>query len=301
MGKINEDSFIETVHMKGLQISLIASGDGTEVIYHKLEDQAMWGIEPQEGWDAMEYLHVLSGQLNIKYSNEERTIKEGDSFFKIPVEQHYIFQAIGITEFLYVSSQPIFHYYSKATKQLMELSISIEEKDGYTVDHCQRINKLSMIVGEAMDLNTKQLKGLNIASFLHDVGKLRVPLEVLQKPGKLNQEEWELMKQHSKHGREILEELGLTFLKEAGKIVEQHHERFDGKGYPNGISGEEILIEAAIISVVDSFDAMTTNRVYQTARSKEEAFDEILRCKGTMYHPKVVDVFLALKNKIIEI
>ncbi|MGD6942019.1 HD-GYP domain-containing protein [Cytobacillus gottheilii] len=249
----------------------------------------------------MEYLHVLSGQLNIKYSNEERTIKEGDSFFKIPVEQHYIFQAIGITEFLYVSSQPIFHYYSKATKQLMELSISIEEKDGYTVDHCQRINKLSMIVGEAMDLNTKQLKGLNIASFLHDVGKLRVPLEVLQKPGKLNQEEWELMKQHSKHGREILEELGLTFLKEAGKIVEQHHERFDGKGYPNGISGEEILIEAAIISVVDSFDAMTTNRVYQTARSKGEAFDEILRCKGTMYHPKVVDVFLALKNKIIEI
>jgi HD-GYP domain-containing protein (c-di-GMP phosphodiesterase class II) len=301
VGKINEESFIETVHMKGVKIALIASGDGTEIIYHELQDGVMWGIEPQVDWNAMEYIHVLSGQLLLKYENETKNLIAGDSFFRNPVKNHYIFQSIGVTEFLYVTSQPVFHFYSKSIKELMELAIAIEEKDGYTVDHCQRINKLSMLLGEQMGLNTEQLKGLNIASFLHDVGKLRIPLDILQKPGKLTPDEWEIMKKHSVYGRNILEEKGMSFLAAAGKIVEQHHERYDGKGYPYGLKGEDILIEASIITVVDSFDAMTTNRVYQKARTKEEAFEEILRCKETMYHPIVVDAFLASKNKIIEV
>ncbi|MDQ0272339.1 HD-GYP domain-containing protein (c-di-GMP phosphodiesterase class II) [Cytobacillus purgationiresistens] len=297
MAMINEESFIETVYMKGLQISLVASGDGTEVIYHRLEPETMWGIEPEEGWDSLEFLHILSGELTLPYEGE--SFKAGDSFHKHPITEHYIFKSIGETEFLYVTSQPVFHYYSKATKELMDLSVAIEEKDGYTVDHCQRINKLSMMVGEEMGLEKKRLKSLNIASFLHDVGKLKIPLEILQKPGKLTSDEWMIMKQHSRYGRELLENIGLPFLKEAGKVVEQHHERYDGKGYPYGLEGDNILTEAAIISVVDSYDAMTSNRIYQKARAKEVAFNEILRCRGTMYNPQVVDVFLALKNKII--
>jgi HD-GYP domain-containing protein (c-di-GMP phosphodiesterase class II) len=302
VGFVNEESFIETVHMKGLQVSLIASGDGTEIIYHKIEAGTRWGLEPSEGWEALEYFHILTGELRLLTEDGNyKSIKAGDSFYKQPVTEHHIFLSMETTEFLYVTSQPIFHHYSKITKEIHELSVSIEEKDGYTVDHCYRINKLSMMVGEAISLKPKQILRLNIASYLHDVGKLNVPLHILQKPGKLSAEEWEIMKQHSTFGREILNDTGIPLLIDAGIVVEQHHERFDGRGYPKGLKGDEILIEAAIISVVDSFDAMTTDRVYKKGKTKEEAFEEILRCRETMYNPEIVDVFLSLKDKIAKI
>ncbi len=298
MGIINEDRFIETVHMKGLQISLLASGDGTEVIYHKLQPGTRWVLEPQDGWGALEFLQILTGNLKVISHKEMEVLLPGDSFHQCPITEHYIFESVDVTEFLFVTSQPVFHYYSKVSNELRDLAVSIEEKDGYTRDHCDRIKTMSMLVGEVAGLTSKQLMRLNLASFLHDIGKVKVPLEILQKPGKLNAEEWELMKLHTTFGKEILEKSSLPSLKAAGLIVEQHHERYDGFGYPHGLKGEEISIEAAIISVVDSFDAMTTNRIYQSARSREEAFEEIIRCRGTMYNPYIVDIFLSIKEKI---
>lgn len=179
--------------------------------------------------------------------------------------------------------------------------ISIEEKDGYTSDHCDRITKMSMLMADALDLNSRQILKLNLAAFLHDIGKVKVPVEILQKPGKLTSDEWDLMKQHSTFGREILQETGLPSLIEAGEVVEQHHERFDGTGYPKGLKGDEIAIEAAIISVVDSFDAMTTDRVYQKGRSVLEAIDELIQNRGTMYNPEIVDTFIKIKEKLVKI
>ncbi|WP_080845851.1 HD-GYP domain-containing protein [Cytobacillus gottheilii] len=295
MGKINEDSFIETVHMKGLQISLIASGDGTEVIYHKMQPGTRWGLEPAEGWSALEYIHLLSGKLSYKKANSVLILQTGDVFYRSPVDQHYVFESEGITEFIYITSQPVFHHYSLISKELEELAISIEEKDGYTVDHCTRISRFSMKLGELLELNTKEMFRLSLASFFHDIGKVKVPLNILQKPGKLTSEEWELMKKHTTFGREILEETGLPTLVDVGKIVEQHHERYDGQGYPFGLKDNDISIQAAIISVVDSFDAMTTDRVYRGRMTKEEAIEELIRCRGTMYNPYIVDIFI--KNK----
>ncbi|WP_394140338.1 HD-GYP domain-containing protein [Cytobacillus oceanisediminis] len=301
MGIINEDSFIETVHMKGLQISLIASGDGTEVIYHKLDPGTRWGLEPANGSGVLEFFHILSGELKYKKNNQINSLKIGDVFYKSPVKEHYVFYADQLTEFIYVSSQPVFHHYSTISKELEDLAISIEEKDGYTVDHCSRISKISMILGEKLGLNTSQLFRLSLASFLHDIGKVKIPLEILQKPDKLTSEEWEIMKEHSRYGREILENTGLPTLIEAAKIVEQHHERYDGNGYPQGLKGEEIEIEAAIISIVDSFDAMTTDRVYRKGRTTKEAFEELIRCRGKMYNPDILDAFLELKEELIKI
>ncbi|PLS17205.1 hypothetical protein CVD28_13715 [Bacillus sp. M6-12] len=286
--------------MKGLQISLIASGDGTEIIYHKLDPDTRWVLYPTEGWKALEYVYVLSGQLRYPTSEGFKTLKTGDSFHESPVSEHYLFQATETTEFLYVTSQPVFHHYSKATKELMELAVSIEEKDGYTVDHCGRINKISMIIGEELGFDSKQLLRLNMASFLHDIGKVKIPLSILQKPGKLTAEEWNIMKKHTTYGKEMLEQTGNPVLIESGHIVEQHHERYDGKGYPKGLKGKEISIEASIISIVDSFDAITTDRVYQKGRSVEEGFQEILHCRGTMYNPDIVDIFLKNKERIIK-
>jgi len=296
---INQKDFIETVHVRGVQISLLASGDGTEIIYHKLNPGVRWALGPSEGWTALEYLLVLSGELRYPTGNGFKVLKSGDSFYKSPVKDYFIFQSNQTTEFLYISSQPIFHHYSKATHDIMDLAVSIAEKDGYTVDHCSRINRLSMLMGEELGFNAKQLLVLNKASFLHDVGKVQVPLAILQKPSKLTSEEWEIMKKHTIYGREILEKTKLPVLVDAGPIVEQHHERYDGKGYPYGLKKQEISLEASIIAVVDSYDAMTTDRVYQKGRSKEDALEEILRCRGTMYNPDIVDLFLSLQNKVI--
>jgi HD-GYP domain-containing protein (c-di-GMP phosphodiesterase class II) len=294
----NMNGFIETVQLKGLTISLIASGDHTEIIHHKLQKNTRWALEPEDGWEALEYLYVISGMLKLKINDGFVVYKAGDSFYRNPVKEHYVFQSIEETEFLYVSSQPVFHRYSQITRNLMNLVISIEEKDGYTGDHCARISRLSMLVGEALGLGSKQLLRLNMASFFHDLGKVKIPQEILQKPGKLTNQEWEIMKRHSTYGREILEETKLPFLMSAGIVVEQHHERYDGKGYPYGLANDKIEVEASIISVVDSYDAITTDRPYHMGKTKEEAILEIERCRGTMYDPIIVDTFLSLRDRI---
>jgi HD-GYP domain-containing protein (c-di-GMP phosphodiesterase class II) len=297
---INEKDFIETVKVKGLQVSLLASSSTTEIIYHKLENGANWALEPEEGWGALEYFMVLSGELKTFPHNENvPNLKAGHSFSKHPVRDVYTFQAVGTTEFIYVTSQPIFHRYSKIVNEMVELVKSIEAKDGYTLNHCTRITRLSMIVGEAMDMDSEQILKLNLASFFHDVGKVQIPEEILKKPGKLTDEEWITMRKHPIFGRNLLEESNIPVLSSVAEIVEQHHERYDGKGYPKGLSGEEISLEASIISVVDSYDAMTTDRIYQERRSPDYAFNELLRCRGTMYHPDVVDKFIELKDTIL--
>ncbi|MCT2347666.1 HD domain-containing protein [Niallia taxi] len=279
-------------------MSLIAAGDGTEVIYHKLQQGSSWAMGPEEGWEGLEYFYIISGKLLYQRDGNSIELNPGQSFYGSPIKVYTIFYAEEITEFIYVTSQPVFHHYSQLSKDLFELTISIEEKDGYTRDHCERIKDYSMLVGETLSLNTKQTARLNLSSFFHDLGKVKVPLNILQKPSKLTEEEWEVMKLHTTFGRELLEETRIPFLREVGVIVEQHHERYDGKGYPKGLKGNEISIEAAIIAVVDSFDAMTTDRVYKKGKSKEEAFEEILNNKGTMYHPLVVDAFIELKDTI---
>jgi HD-GYP domain-containing protein (c-di-GMP phosphodiesterase class II) len=300
MFNINEKDFIETVQMKGLQVSLVASSTTTEIIHHKLEHGANWALGPEDGWNALEYFLVLKGELKTfpqygKYSS----IKAGESFFKHPIKDHYTFQAVGTTEFIYVSSQPIFHRYSKTVTEMVELVRSIEAKDGYTMNHCTRITRLSMIIGESLGLDSEQILRLNLGSFFHDIGKVNIPDEILKKPGKLTPEEWSIMKKHPTYGRVLLEESTIPVVGSVGLIVEQHHERYDGKGYPHGLSGDDITIEASIISVVDSYDAMTTDRIYQGRRSPDYAFNELLQCRGTMYHPDVVDKFIELKDTIL--
>jgi HD-GYP domain-containing protein (c-di-GMP phosphodiesterase class II) len=297
---INEKDFIETVTIKGLQVSLVASSPTAEVIHHRLEPGTNWALEPEDGWNALEYLLVIKGQLRtLPIDDSGKTINAGDSFFRHPVKELHTFQAVGLTEFLYVTSQPIFHRYSKIARDMFALVDEIEKKDGYTLNHCYRITKLSMVVGEALGLNSEQLLRLNLGSFFHDLGKIRVPEEILKKPGKLTNEEWAIMKQHPTFGKELLEECTIPVLASVAEVVEQHHERYDGKGYPNGLARDEICIESSIISVVDSFDAMTTDRVYQERRTTDYALEELLRCRGTMYHPDVVDKFIELKETIL--
>ncbi|MCU9615130.1 HD-GYP domain-containing protein [Caldibacillus lycopersici] len=294
----NTGESIEKVTLRGMNIELLASYDGTEIIKIHLLTGMRWGIGPSDGWDALEYIHILEGKLQIHTGPNKIVASTGDYLKMIPIKNVCLFQAIEDTMLLYITSKPVFHNFSNELENYKQIANSVEEKDGYTFGHCNRIMNISMMLGEKLNLSSQELYQLNIGAFLHDVGKIKIPDSILLKPGKLTDEEWEQIKMHPIYGHNFLVESGYPFLINAAKIVEQHHERYDGSGYPYGLKGDEILIGSAIVAVVDSYDAMTSDRIYRKALSKEQAITELRNGSGSLYHPDVVQAFISIKDKI---
>lgn len=166
----------------------------------------------------------------------------------------------------------------------------VEEKDDYTGGHCQRLAELSLAVGIRLGLDRQRLDNLTYAAILHDIGKVAVPDGILNKPGPLTPDEYHILQQHSTVGGRLL--LSMPFLRAAAPIVEQHHERWDGQGYPAGLLGEETLLEARILSVADAFDAMTSTRPYRRALPRSRALTALQEGAGTQFDPQIVSVFL---------
>jgi len=167
----------------------------------------------------------------------------------------------------------------------------IEAKDPYTKSHSENVAKYSVAIARTMNLSIAQIELINKAAKLHDIGKIGIYDSILNKPGKLTSEEFEEVKQHPTKGEEILKPL--DFLDVATALIKQHHERFDGKGYPCGLKEEEILIGARIMAVADAYDAMMSGRPYRKTRfTREQAIEEIRRNSGTQFDPRVVDAFL---------
>lgn len=296
-----QQSSFEQVRLRGLTMSLIASGDGTEQIHHHLTAGTDWAIVPQEGWTALETVYLVRGHLTWVSDSGIEHLYQGDVISASPIRKYVVFTAVEDTEFIYTVSQPVFYMYSNNFQELMTLAVAIEEKDGYTSDHCERIKQLSVQLGRQMQLSQAQLFNLNFASFFHDVGKVRVPETILLKPSALTDDEMNVMRAHAIYGKQILLESQLPYLAGAAEIVAQHHERVDGTGYPNNLVGDEILLEASIISVVDSYDAMTTDRPYHQGCTMEEAIAELAKHSGTQFHPEVVEQFIQMIRNNLEI
>jgi HD-GYP domain-containing protein (c-di-GMP phosphodiesterase class II) len=168
----------------------------------------------------------------------------------------------------------------------------VEKKDPYMIGHQQRVSQLSCAIGREMGLASDQMRVIRIAALLHDWGKIFIPAEILRKPGKLSQAEISLVRTHPDVNYEILKKI--DFSGSIADIVRQHHERMDGSGYPLGLKGGDILMEARIIGVADVIESMVTNRPYRPALGEEEALKEIADKKGTLYDPAVVDSCLKL-------
>jgi cyclic di-GMP phosphodiesterase len=165
----------------------------------------------------------------------------------------------------------------------------LEGKDNTTAEHCLRVRDYCTILAREMGVPEEQIRNIQLGAILHDIGKYRVPDRILMKPGGLDAEEWEEMRRHPIYGAEFVREI--PFLAGASEIIENHHERWDGEGYPSGRHGEEIPLSARIFSVVDAFDAICEERCYKGEQPPETALDEIRRHAGTQFDPDVVDAF----------
>lgn len=177
---------------------------------------------------------------------------------------------------------------------LQLLGRASEYRDDMTGQHTQRVGWLSGMIAERLGLPDKQTEMIRMAAPLHDIGKIGIPDELLLKPGRFEPDEFERMKTHTLIGADILEGSYFTILKTAGLIARSHHEKWNGSGYPEGLRGENIPVEARIVALADFYDALTHERPYKRAWTPEEALAEVEKQRGVHFDPGIVDVFVQL-------
>jgi putative nucleotidyltransferase with HDIG domain len=182
---------------------------------------------------------------------------------------------------------------------VMVLSDVVEADDGYTASHCRSVVELAVATAEELGLDHREIQELETAALLHDVGKIAIPKEILNKPAKLTDEEFELMKSHTIEGQALLDRVGGR-LARVGEIVRSCHERWDGRGYPDGLRGEEIPLAARIVFCCDAYSAMTTDRPYRAAIDPDLALAELRANAGTQFEPRVVEAVVTVVEHELE-
>jgi len=178
---------------------------------------------------------------------------------------------------------------------MKSLALALDAKDRYTAGHSESVQKHSVNIARELGLSHEEIANIERAGALHDIGKIGIPDAIINKPGRLTQEEFEKIKEHPALGEQMI--LPIPFLNSARGIIRHHHERFDGGGYPDGVKGEHIELGARIMAVADTFDAMTSDRPYRKAMSVEEAMTELNRCRSTQFDPAAVEAFERLIAK----
>ena len=172
------------------------------------------------------------------------------------------------------------------------MAFTIEKRDPYIAGHQQQVANLACAIASEMSLSAEQIEGLRMAAAIHDIGKINIPVGILNKPSRLSKVEFSMIKIHPQVGYHILRTI--EFPGPVAKIVLQHHERLDGSGYPSGLSGKDILLESRILGVADVVEAMSSHRLYRPAFDINSALEEISQNKGMLYDPQVVDATLKL-------
>jgi len=290
------DEYLEKFNQNVASLSLLGRGDGTEVMLQNIKKDNNSYISPGEKPELMEFFYILKGIIEIKFNSEYKKLSKGDYIYVHELEQTVQFRTLEDTQLLYITSKPTFFSLSKSINELMEISKESQKKDMYTHDHGSRVQKYSIKIANALNLNNDKVENIAFASLFHDVGKIHIPDEILMKPDKLTEDEMNCVKEHPGSGYNMLQE---TYYKQISKIVKQHHERLDGCGYPEGLKEQEIMIEAKIIGIADAFDAMTTNRPYRRAMTEDEAIEELRKdVESGKYDKKLFEILLdIIKNE----
>ncbi|WP_106534078.1 HD domain-containing phosphohydrolase [Planomicrobium soli] len=279
---------LETVNNDSTSLSLLGRGSGIEMMKQSVLKDTIFILYPSDDADVQEFFYILNGEVETELDGEKIELGSGDFFSANNLESTVQFIAKTDVNFLSVSTAPVFHYLSSVINALRKIGEAVERKDPYTFQHSARVAHYAVKTALNMKLRKERMDNLFIASILHDIGKVNIPEEVLKKPSKLTEEEFALVKKHPGDGAAMIRE---TAYADLADIVEQHHERINGSGYPFGLKDEDILLEAKIIGVADTFDAMTEDRAYRKAFSPEYAMDELKRLAGIQYDEEVVNAF----------
>ena len=181
-------------------------------------------------------------------------------------------------------------------KTIKSIAFALDAKDPYTHGHSLRVTLYSLILANELGLDNDTLEEIETAGLLHDIGKIAIPQNILCKAGKLTDEEFEIMKQHPAQGEKMIR--NIKKLKSVASWLKSHHEKWNGTGYPNRLKGEEIPITARIIAIADTYDAMTSTRSYRVALPHEVAIQEVQKCAGTQFDPKLAELFVKLSDKV---
>ncbi|RLC26553.1 MAG: HD-GYP domain-containing protein [Deltaproteobacteria bacterium] len=216
--------------------------------------------------------------INIRNSLRRRELEIADRTYRSNLEQKVEERTAELQETL------------KGT--IFALTMTVEYRDPYTSGHQQRVSDLVSATAKEMGFSEDKIMGIRIAGVLHDIGKIAIPVEILSKPGRLSKTEFELIKNHSQVGYDILN--SIKFPWPISQIILQHHERIDSSGYPNGLLGKEILIEAKILGAADVVEAMASHRPYRPALGIDKALEEISTNKGKLYDTEVVNACLRI-------
>lgn len=233
--------------------------------------------------------------VKVKRAIEKRCYVLRERGYKEELEREVKVKTRALAETNALLNQYSKYLESAAVNIIHTLQSAMEEKDVYTAGHTSRVTVYSRTIGMAMHLGDEEMRVLCRAAQLHDIGKLVIDTTSIMKPGPLTTKEWETVKKHPLVGENIISHL--DFLHQERRIIRSHHERVDGRGYPHQLEGDEVDILTKIITVADSYDAMTSKRGYRKNLTRKEAFEELKRCSDSQFDPEVVRVFTSVLEK----
>lgn len=272
-------------------LQLLLNNKGFEIMLRDVKKDSFTWITPSDNENAVEFVYILDGDATLESNDEKILLYKGDSFYFSDLPGDIVMNTKDGFRFLYISTVQTFDYLENFSKCLDDILRRIEDKDNYTYGHSKRVMEYSLMIARELNLSDVSIDNITIASAFHDVGKCYISDEILKKTGKLTHDEYLEIMKHSVNSTKLLKG---KFSKKIIQIVEMHHERIDGSGYPYGKTADEIPIEAKIIAVADSFDAMTSNRSYNVKKTYEAAADELV----SMSDKYDINIALALRKLV---
>ena len=279
-------AFVEKIREYSNQLFLLERNDNLDIMLQTVYKDKMFYLYPSEDSKVFEFIYILTGEVECDQDGQKTLLGPNDYYSAKGLKEPVFFLAKTDVTYLWIITEPIFQQLSSDRTDLGDIVKKVEERDPYTYKHSERVTTYAVKIAKKINLTTEKLLNLNNAAELHDIGKMLTPIEILNKPGKLTNEEFDIIKKHPSDGADMVLETSYNYL---ASIIEQHHERLNGSGYPRGLKGHEILVEAKIIAVADTFDAMTEDRAYRKAFTPQYAMDEIKKLSGTHYEPEIVD------------
>jgi len=294
-------------------------------------------LSATSGQEAFEILEKYGDTISLIVSDQKMPVMEGTEFFKRMSEKYpdiikilitgqsnidilveainecqlfqYILKPFDPDNLCMVVQSGIVKYEMAASKSklvcdlselfyktIKSIAYALDAKDTYTHGHSMRVTLYSLLLAKKLNLSEDLMEEIETTGLLHDIGRIAIPEKILLKPGKLTDEEYEIIKTHPELGERLVH--SINKLKLVSNWLKSHHERYDGKGYPEGLVGEEIPVSARIIALADTYDAMTTDRAYRKRLSHETAIQEIKDCSGTQFDPKLAELFITIADEI---